>query len=64
MQSELFKTAEVDIREVVKLVETLKGHEVVIRTFNPGWTNLNIYDDFLEGAQAIQKAVKVSGVKD
>ena len=63
VQSELLKTAEVDVLEVKKLAETLKGHEVVISTFNPGWTNPNIYDDFLVGAQAIQKAVKASGVK-
>ncbi len=62
-QDEHLKTADVDVLEVDKLTETLKGHEVVISTFNPGWTNANIYNDFLEGAQAIQKAVKASGVK-
>lgn len=63
LQSQLLKTADVDVLEVEKLAETLKGHEVVISTFNPGWTNPNIYEDFLEGAQAIQKAVKASGIK-
>lgn len=63
VESELLKPAEVDVREVEKLAETLKGHEVVISTFNPGWSNPNIYDDFLEGAQAIQEAVKASGVR-
>ena len=28
-----------------------------------GWTNPNIYDDFIKGSEAIQKAVKEAGVK-
>jgi len=57
------KTAETDVREIEKLAGILEGNDVVISTFNPGWTNPNIYNDFLEGASAIQKAVKKSGVK-
>lgn len=62
-ENELLTKADVDVREVGKLAEILEGHEVVISTFNPGWTNPNIYDDYLEGSKAIQKAVKESGVK-
>lgn len=57
------KTAETDVREVEKLAGILEGNDVVISTFNPGWRNPNIYNDYLEGASAIQKAVKKSGVK-
>lgn len=63
IENELLKTAEVDVKEIGKLAEILHGNEVVISTFNPGWTNLNIYDDYLEGSDAIQQAVKESGVK-
>ena len=52
-----------DIFNVDALAEALKGHDVVINAFNPGWTNPNIYDDFLNGSKAIQEAVKKSGVK-
>ena len=62
-KNELLKTVAVDVKQTEKLAKVLKGNEVVISTFNPGWTNPNIYNDYLEGAQAIQEAVKASGVK-
>jgi putative NADH-flavin reductase len=52
-----------DIFNVDALAEILKGHDAVINAYNPGWTNPNIYDDFLAGSKAIQEAVKKSGVK-
>jgi putative NADH-flavin reductase len=36
---------------------------VVISAFNAGWTNPNLYDDFLSGSKSIQQAVKQAGVK-
>jgi len=61
--TELLKTAEIDVKNTEKLVEVLEGNEVVISTYNPGWTNPNIYRDYLDGANAIQQAVRESGVK-
>ncbi|MBO9584185.1 MAG: NAD(P)H-binding protein [Flavobacterium sp.] len=52
-----------DIFNVDALAEILKGHDAIINAYNPGWTNPNIYDDFLAGSKAIQEAVKKSGVK-
>lgn len=52
-----------DIFNVDSLAEILKGHDIVVNAYNPGWTNPNIYDDFLAGSKAIQEAVKKSGVK-
>lgn len=51
-----------DITDISTLAETLKGSDVVVNAFNPGWSNPNIYDDFLAGSKAIQEAVKQSGV--
>lgn len=62
-EMDFLKTAAVDVNQKKDLAEVLKGNEVVISTFNPGWTNSNIYEDYLEGAQAIQEAVKASEVK-
>ena len=53
----------VNVLNIQELAEVLKGHDAVISAFNPGWTNPNIYADFLAGAKAIQEAVKLSGVK-
>jgi len=52
-----------DIFNVEALAEILKGHDAIVNAYNPGWTNPNIYDDFLAGSKAIQEAVKKSGVK-
>lgn len=52
-----------DVNEVENLSKLVAGNDVVVSAFNPGWTNPNIYEDFLLGAKNIQEAVKLSGVK-
>jgi putative NADH-flavin reductase len=51
-----------DIFNVTALAAALKGNDIVINAYNPGWTNPNIYDDFIAGSKAIQEAVTQSGV--
>lgn len=57
------KYVSVDVNNTVALASALQGHDVIINAFSPGWTNPNIYEDFLNGSKAIQEAVKESGVK-
>ncbi|MFO7445388.1 MAG: NAD(P)H-binding protein [Ignavibacteriaceae bacterium] len=45
------------------ITDILKGNDIVISTFNPGWDNPNIYNDSLNGANAILNSVKKAGVK-
>jgi putative NADH-flavin reductase len=52
-----------DIFDTDALVEILRGNDIVISAYNPGWTNPNIYEDFIKGSKSIQQAVKKSGVK-
>lgn len=52
-----------DVTNVQELAEVLKGQDTVISAYNAGWTNPNLYDDFIAGSKAIQQAVKQSGVK-
>lgn len=52
-----------DVTDVKALANAIKGSDVVLSAFNPGWSNPNIYDDFLKGSEAIQEAVKEAGVK-
>lgn len=52
-----------DVNNIEGLTEILKGQDMVISAFNAGWTNPNLYDDFISGSKAIQQAVKNSGVK-
>jgi len=55
--------AKADITNIDALAEILKNHDAVISAYNPGWTNPNIYEDFISGSKDIQAAVKKSGVK-
>jgi len=52
-----------DIFNVDELSAILKGNDIVISAYNAGWTNPDIYDDFIAGSKAIQEAVKKSEVK-
>ncbi len=52
-----------DATDSETLADAVKGNDAVISTFNAGWTNPNLYNDFLNGSKAIQAGVKKSGVK-
>ena len=52
-----------DINKEDELINAVEGHDTVISSYNAGWTNPNLYHDFIEGSKAIQDAVKKSGVK-
>lgn len=62
-ESENVKAVTADIYNTSELAEILKGNDAVISAFNPGWTNPNIFEYFLKGAESIEKAVEESGVK-
>lgn len=57
------KWVKADVFNVESLAEILKGNDVIINAYNPGWTNPNYADDFAKGSKAIQEAAKKSGVK-
>lgn len=52
-----------DANNVEELTKVLEGNDAVINTFNAGWTNPNLYDDFLNGSKNIENAVEKSGIK-
>lgn len=52
-----------DAYDRTSLSKILAGHDAVVNAFNAGWTNPNLYNDFIKGSEAIQQAVKLSGVK-
>ncbi|MCZ4244835.1 NAD(P)-dependent oxidoreductase [Pedobacter punctiformis] len=52
-----------DVLDTDKLAEAVKGADAVVSAFNAGWANPNLYADTIKGAEAIQKGVKVAGVK-
>lgn len=46
-----------------EVIESVANNDAVVSAYNAGWTNPNLYNDFLEGSKAIQAGVKKSGVK-
>lgn len=53
----------VDATNIDALAEVLQGHEAVLSSFNAGWENPNLYEDYLNGSKAIQEATKKAGVE-
>jgi putative NADH-flavin reductase len=62
IQKEHVTAKSVDVTNEQALAEAINGYDVVVSAFNPGWTNPNIYNDFIKGAEAIQAGVKASNV--
>lgn len=54
---------DVDIMNSDKLADAMKGADIVISAYNPGWANPNIYDDTISGYSSIIDAAKKAGVK-
>ena len=63
VKSKMLTTSAADVYDTEALAKVLKGHDAVVNAFNAGWTNPNLYDDFIKGSESIQQAVKLSGVK-
>jgi len=52
-----------DVMKEDDLVNLVSGADAVVSSYNPGWTNPNIYQDTLNGYQSIIRAVRRAGVK-
>lgn len=52
-----------DVLHEGEVAALVAGHDAVISAYNPGWQNPRIYEEFMEGSQAIVRDVKKAGVK-
>lgn len=53
-----------DVMEEAELQDIFNtGYDAVISAYNPGWSNPDIYDDFILGYKSILNALKNSGLK-
>lgn len=46
-----------------EIKDLVKENDVVLSAYNPGWTNPNIYSEFIKASETLQQATKESGVK-
>ena len=53
----------VDVLDTGALASAIAGHDAVVSAYNSGWTNPDLYDEFLRGSASIQLAVKQAGVR-
>ncbi|WP_137974153.1 NAD(P)-dependent oxidoreductase [Pseudomonas sp. F(2018)] len=51
-----------NVHDVAALAEQLRGHDVVLSAFNPGWGLADIREQFIAGSKAITAASKAAGV--
>lgn len=61
--SEHVVAVQADVNDVTALAAAIKGTDAVVSTFNAGWDNPNIYEDFIRGCRSILEAVKEAGVR-
>lgn len=53
----------IDITKTDKFVNAINAADAVISAFNAGWSNPNLYEDFIVGSISIEKAVILAGTK-
>ncbi len=56
-------TVVADALDTEAVTAAVRGHDAVVSAFNPGWNEPGLYDMFLRGSAAIERAVEASGVK-
>jgi len=52
-----------DVYQTPSLTEAIRGNDAVISTFNPGWKDLNLYNDQVRGTTSIIAAIKHAGIR-
>jgi len=52
-----------DVLDQAQVTAAVVGSNAVVSAYNPGWSNPDIYEEFLRGSQSIQAGIKASGVK-
>lgn len=52
-----------DVQNAAQVQAGVAGNDAVINAFNAGWTNPDIYKDFISGTRAIVAGTKAAGVK-
>ncbi len=63
VQDPKIKLVKADVYNADTLANVIKDHDIVISAFNAGWTNPDLYNQFLAGSQSIEKATELAGVK-
>lgn len=52
-----------DVLKAEEVQRAVAGCDAVVSAYNAGWTNPNIYDDFMQGSRSIVQGVKAAGIQ-
>ncbi|MEX8191726.1 NAD(P)-dependent oxidoreductase [Comamonas guangdongensis] len=52
-----------DVLQAGEVQQAVTGADAVISAYNAGWSNPNIYADFMQGSRAIAAGIKAAGIK-
>ena len=52
-----------DVQDAQQVQRAVAGSDAVLSAYNAGWTNPNIYDDFMRGSAAIVQGIKAAGIQ-
>lgn len=63
LANDQLKVVKADILDTDQVTAAVKGADAVISAYNPGWSNPDIYEEFLKGSKSIQAGTKAAGVK-
>jgi putative NADH-flavin reductase len=63
IEAEKIRAVKANALDADEIAGAVTGHDAVISAYNAGWTNPDLYNEFLQGSKAIQEGVKKSGVK-
>lgn len=56
------KVVQADVLDAAAVREAVRGTQAVLSAYNAGWTNPNIYEDFMRASRATLQGVKDAGV--
>lgn len=62
ISSDHISAKSIDVLDTAGLAAAISGADLVVSAFNAGWSNPDIYNDFLNAYVSIQQAVKDAGV--
>lgn len=62
-QNDHVKAVKADVLDTDSLADLLKGHDLVISAYNPGWKEADIRNIHINGSRSITEAVKKAGIK-
>lgn len=51
-----------DAQDAQSMAHLIAGHDAVLSAYNPGWTDPNLYHEFLKGAEAIEAGTQQANV--